>query len=40
MARKQVWRNYYVISIMMLAVNSRVFEKFQIYEYWYAFFVG
>ena len=30
MAKKQVCRNYDVISMMMLIVNSRVLEKFQI----------
>ena len=30
MARKQVCRKYDVISIMMLIINSRVLEKFQI----------
>ena len=30
--QKQVCRNYDVISIMMLIVNSRVLEKFQIFN--------
>ena len=30
MARNQVCKNYNVISMMMLIVNSRVLEKFQI----------
>ena len=32
MARKQVCRKYNVISIMMLIINSRDLEKFQIFH--------